>query len=376
VASTALDHPPPPTLLSARRQALARSIGEGVVLLAADIPNEDPQNSGYRGDSNLFYLAGLDVPGSWLMLLVRGGQVDSTVLFLPENATSATAAVRVTEITGASRVRCFATLGSNVRRHVPASGLPLQLHLQNAATNDTLVTALLAAGGVQVRELTAALGALRLVKDTAEIARLSQAADITARAIGDAVAVIRPGRSEADVANTILAGFTSRGASQASFPSIVASAGNALTLHYNANQRTFTGSELLLMDVGAEYGRYAGDVTRTFPVSGRFSERQRALYELVLGAQEAAIAAVRPGTTLQALEQIARQHMASRSGMLCGTRTCDQYFVHLLSHWLGLNVHDVGGRATRSLPAWSHHRTGIYLASDALASGSRTTCWP
>ena len=366
VASAVLDHPPPAQLIAARRRALAQSIGNGVVLLAADNPNADPQNSGYRGDGNLFYLAGLDEPGSWLMLVVRGGQLDSTVLFLPAQATSPAAPIRADEITGA-RVRCSTTLSQSVRRLVPAAGLPLQLHFQNPAFNDTLVQSLKASPGLEVRELYEPLAALRLIKDTAEIARLAQAADITARAIGDAVAVIRAGRSEADVASVIGAGFTARGAPRASFPSIVASGANALTLHYDTNQRTFTGSELVLVDVGAEYGRYAGDVTRTFPVSGRFSDRQRALYELVLGAGQAAIAAVRPGVTLDDLEQIARQYLAAHSGALCGTRTCDQYFIHLLSHWLGLNVHDVGSRSTPLAPGMVFTiEPGIYLPGDSL----------
>ncbi|NJD09672.1 MAG: M24 family metallopeptidase [Gemmatimonadetes bacterium] len=367
VANDLLDHPPPALLLAARRTALARSIGSGVVLLAADAPNADPQNSGYRGDSNLFYLAGIDVPGSWLMLVVRGGQVDSAVLFLPEPATSPTAPVRVTEVTGADRVRCVAMLGASARRQLPAAGLPLHLHSQNPAFTDTLVQALKAAPGVEVRELSGPLAALRLVKDSAEIARLTRASDITARAIVDAVAVIRPGRSEADVANAILAGYATRGAPRASFPSIVASAGNALTLHYNANGRTFTGGELVLMDVGAEFGRYAGDVTRTFPVNGKFSDRQRALYELVLGAHQAAIAAVRPGVTLAQLEQTSREYLATRSGILCGSRTCDQYFVHLLSHWLGLNVHDVGSRTTPLAAGMVLTiEPGIYLPADSI----------
>ena len=367
VASTWLEHSPPAPLLAARREALARAIGDGVVVLAAGTGNPDPQNDGYAGDRNLFYLAGLDVPDSWLLLVVRGGQLDSTVLFLPAQATSPVAPVAVASATGATRLRCADSLGASLARLVPGSGLALQLHAQNAAWNHPLVLPLRSMAGVEVRELSLPLAALRLVKDSAEIARLAQAADITARAIVDAVAAIRPGRSESDVASAMLAGFTSRGAAGASFPSIIASAGNALTLHYNANQRTLAGGELVLMDVGAEFGKYAGDVTRTFPVSGRFTDRQRALYELVLGAHQAAIAAVRPGTTLQELEQVAREYLATRAGALCGARTCDQYFGHLLSHWLGLNVHDVGIRNALLVPGMVLTiEPGIYLPADSI----------
>ena len=99
---------------------------------------------------------------------------------------------------------------------------------------------------------------------------------------------------------------------------------------------------MLLTDVGAEYAGYAGDVTRTYPISGTFSDRQRELYELVLSTQEAAIDSVRPGVTLEDLNRIAREHMAAYSRDLCGEETCDTFFIHGLSHHLGLDVHDPG----------------------------------
>jgi len=367
VAADALELPPPASLLVARRQALARSIGAGVVLLAAGEPGPDPQNSGYRGDSNLFYLTGLDVPGSWLLLIVQDGQPDSTLLFLPTTATSDLAPVNVPEVTGASRVHCLSELSMAVRRQIPGSGLPLHLYPGNGATEDTLVQSVQALPGVETRDLSQSLADLRLVKDSAEIARLSRAAEITAQSLVQAVSSIRPGGSEGDVAAAIQSGFVARSASGASFPSIVAAGVNTLILPYNANPAPLDENELVLMDVGAEYGRYAGDVTRTFPISGRFSERQRALYQLVLGTQETALAAVRPGVTLAQLEQLARAYLAAHSGSLCGEFTCDQYFNHLLSHWLGLNVHDAGSRSAVLAPGMVITiEPGIYLPADGL----------
>jgi len=100
--------------------------------------------------------------------------------------------------------------------------------------------------------------------------------------------------------------------------------------------------DLVVVDVGAEYAMHTADITRTFPVSGRFTDRQRAIYELVLGAQQAVIARIEPGATLAELTTVAREYLAEHGGNLCGEQTCDRYLVHGVSHWLGMRVHDVG----------------------------------
>ena len=121
------------------------------------------------------------------------------------------------------------------------------------------------------------------------------------------------------------------------------------------------------MDVGAEFGYYTADVTRTIPISGKFDPRQRRLYELVLGAQQAAIDSVRPGTDLATLDRIAREYMRRHSGRLCGDSGCDRYFVHGLSHWLGMNVHDVGAYTRRLEPGMVLTiEPGIYLPAECL----------
>jgi Xaa-Pro aminopeptidase len=125
--------------------------------------------------------------------------------------------------------------------------------------------------------------------------------------------------------------------------------------------------ELVVMDIGAEFGYFSADITRTIPVSGTFTPRQRAIYELVLGAQEAALAATRPGVTVGELTRIARTYMRDHSGDLCGQVTCDHYFVHGLSHWLGMDVHDVGDYSTPLAPGMVITiEPGIYLSEEGL----------
>ncbi len=125
--------------------------------------------------------------------------------------------------------------------------------------------------------------------------------------------------------------------------------------------------DLVVVDIGAEFGYYTADLTRTYPAAGRFTDRQRAIYELVLSTQQAAIEAVRPGTTVGELTGIAREHMRANSGTLCRPVTCDAYFVHGLSHWLGMDVHDVGSYAVPLAPGMVLTiEPGIYIPAEEL----------
>lgn len=194
---------------------------------------------------------------------------------------------------------------------------------------------------------------VRLIKDEHEIAALRTAARISAEAFAEAAALIRPGAGEWVIEAALEAGFRSRGADGFAFPSIVASAANATTLHYVANERVMNAGELVLIDAGARYRMYCGDISRTFPVSGRFTVQQRALYQAVLRAHDAAVAAVQPGRTIQEVHEAARHELITyleTLGLLKlpldepidEAESLKRFVPHKTSHWLGLEVHDVG----------------------------------
>jgi Xaa-Pro aminopeptidase len=179
--------------------------------------------------------------------------------------------------------------------------------------------------------------------------------------------VARAGIWEYELEATIEYTFRRLGAERVGFPTIVASGPNAVTLHYDKNRRQVRAGELVVEDVGAEFGYYTADVTRTIPASGRFSPRQRALYDLVLSTQQTAIDSVRPGTTLLSLNRIAQTYMRDHSADLCGSETCLPYFIHGLSHWLGMDVHDVGSLGSRLEPGMVLTvEPGIYLPAEGL----------
>jgi Xaa-Pro aminopeptidase len=125
--------------------------------------------------------------------------------------------------------------------------------------------------------------------------------------------------------------------------------------------------DLVVVDIGAEYGYYTADITRTFPVSGRFSPRQRAVYGVVLGAWEAALEAIRPGSTMREVNQAAQEFLAENSGDLCGPPSCAPFLIHGVSHWLGMDVHDVGRNQVAFVPGMVLTlEPGLYLSEEAL----------
>jgi Xaa-Pro aminopeptidase len=214
-----------------------------------------------------------------------------------------------------------------------------------------------------------------VVKDADEIARLRRAGQITAEALKAAMRIMKPGLKEYQVEATIEYTFRDLGADRVGFPSIVGSGPNSTTLHYDANRRIIEDGDLVVMDVGAEYGQYTADVTRTVPANGRFSPRQRAIYDLVLGAQQAALDGVRPGVTVLELDGLARRYLREQGGDLCRPVTCDRYFVHGLSHWLGMRVHDVGDYHLALQPGMVLTvEPGVYLADENLGVRIEDDC--
>ena len=222
----------------------------------------------------------------------------------------------------------------------------------------------------------------RLFKSAAELRQMRQAAAITALAHRRAMRQCRPGMYEYQLEAELLHEFARHGARHAAYPSIVASGANACTMHYISNQQRLKRGDLVLIDAGCEYRGYAADVTRTFPVSGRFNKRQRALYELTLAAQQAAFAALAPGRDWNAAHSATVDVITSglvELGLLRGNlnRLIEQgayrdFYMHRVGHWLGLDVHDVGdyrpGGEWRQLePGMTLTvEPGIYVSPDNL----------
>ena len=186
------------------------------------------------------------------------------------------------------------------------------------------------------------LDEMRLIKDDAEIAFIREACRISGEAFGAVLARVRPGIGEWEIEAAIEFEFRSRGASGPAFPTIAATGTNATVLHYTDNSAPLQDGDLLLIDAGARYRMYCGDITRTVAVNGEFNKRQRALYDVVLAAHDAAISAIAPGRPVDVIHEAATNVLQDGIKRLGLTGELKQYFPHKTSHWLGLDVHDVG----------------------------------
>jgi len=385
--------PVPVDQLEARRAALAKRAGNGVLILRSaserDIEGDYPQDSDYRENNDFFYLTGVEAPDAWLVLVARDSAPARTVLYLqPRDTVTAyrseqwvgprlTPGPEAVALTGIRDVRPATEAAREIPALVLAPDSPARrgmLYVEpgrgQADTpflRDTVLAKVKAGARLRLGDLSLETAAMRLVKGPDEVARLRKAIDITTEAQREAMKAVKPGVYEYEIEALIEYTFRRRGAERLGFPSIVGSGPNSTLLHYDQNRRRMEAGDLVVMDVGAEYGYYTADVTRTVPVSGTFTPRQRALYELVLGAQQAAIDSVRPGTDVAALNRIARTYLKEHSGNLCGESTCDRYFVHGLSHWLGMDVHDVGQYRTPLAPGMVLTvEPGVYLAAEKL----------
>ena len=221
---------------------------------------------------------------------------------------------------------------------------------------------------------------LRLTKSAVELEHLRRAAEVSVEAHLLAMQAAQPGANEAELDALLDYTIRRRGCTGSAYTNIVAGGANACTLHYVANDQPLVAGELILIDAGAEGEYYASDVTRTFPIDGTFSGEQKALYEVVLAAQKAAIERVVPGSDPIAVHETARDVIVdglSDLGLLTGDRdeiveaeSYRRFFMHKTGHWLGLDVHDCGayfvdGESRRYEPGMvTTVEPGIYIAPD------------
>lgn len=360
-----------------RRRALAARIGRGAALIPAaherNLERDYVQDNDFRQTNTFFYLTELETQDAWL-LIVAGAEAATTTLFLPARnpAQERWTGLRLgpdstaERLSGIGRVLPTDSLDGVLSAALFRSAGPIYVPL-DVTTRDEARLKELVFSGRDVRNLRPLVDSLRLVKDADEIARMRKAIDISAAGHIAAMQAARPGMWEYEIEAALEAAFRRNGADRLGYPSIVGSGPNSTTLHYDVSRRQTRDGDLVVVDAGAEWGQYTADVTRTFPVNGKFSARQKAIYDLVLATQQTAFDSTRPGATVAQLNRIAREYMRAHSGTLCGGQSCDGYFIHGLGHWLGMDVHDVGDYGTPLKPGMVLTlEPGIYLPAESL----------
>ena len=383
---------------AARREQLLEAMGGGVALFPSApgaVRNHDVGHP-YRQDSDLYYLTGLDEPES-LLLLTNQHEEHQVVLFVrpkkPER--------EIWDGPRAGLEGAVADFGADVAFPIDelAEKLPdylgnverLHYRLAQNREADAIVFDCLnhlrqgGRRGVSAPETiidsAVHLHEMRLRKSPDEIVTMRTAAAITKEAHVRAMQLAGPGMHEYEIDAELLHIFRKHGSERAAYESIVGSGPNATILHYRAGNRVLHDGELLLIDAGCEYDYYASDVTRTFPVNGAFSAEQGAIYEIVLRAQKACIDAVKPGATLEEIHQRAVRSITEglldvglldgESDALIEEKKYEPFYMHRTSHWLGMDVHDVGhyfvaGEQRPLEPGFVLTvEPGIYIATDA-----------
>ncbi|MFN8543912.1 MAG: aminopeptidase P N-terminal domain-containing protein [Candidatus Binatia bacterium] len=355
-------------MLAARRARIMEAMDGGVLLVAAAPERTRSADVEYpfRQDSDFDYVTGFPEPEA--VAVLAPGAEKRFVLFVrphdPERAVWVGPRAGVDGAVahyGADAAHPIADLEAELPKLL-APVAHVTLHL---GRDDALTTRLLAivrkvhaerpragSGPVVIRDAGELLHELRLRKSPDELGRMRAAIGIACEAHRTAMRTARPGMFEYEIEALLDYTFRRRGATGWAYPSIVASGANATVLHYVANSRRMADGELVLIDAGAELRGYCADVTRTFPTGARFLPHQRDLYDAVLAAQLAAIAEVRPGTTVEAVHARAVRVLAEALlglGLLTGTvdevvdkETYKRFYMHRTSHWLGRDVHDVG----------------------------------
>ncbi len=212
--------------------------------------------------------------------------------------------------------------------------------------------------GTTIVDRSDLIARMRAAKSPAEVACIAEAGRITALGFAAAMRDLRPGMNEFDLQESIEHAYRTGGARELAFRTIAGGGLNATVLHYHANDQALVDGELVVIDSGAKFGGYSADVTRTLPVSGRFSARQRELYDLVLAAHGAAIAALRPGATLADFDAAGRK-VINDAGY-------GDYFIHGMGHHLGLETHDASPDAPLEAGAVVTVEPGIYIHAERL----------
>ena len=349
----------------ARLMAQMEAGGVAVIPTAPEVTRNSDCDYPYRHDSYFYYLSGFMEPDSVLVLVAAGAAGPArSILFCrarnperetwdgfrhgPEGARTSfgfDSAYPIEQLDG-EMAKLLVHMNGATLYYATASGLAAQvkLWLHDARASASAV------------DLPVMLDEMRLFKDDTEQAIMQRAATISGHAHSRAMQHSRPGMFEYEIEAELLYAFRKNGAQAPAYTSIVAAGANACVLHYSANNAQANDGELVLIDAGCELDGYASDITRTYPVNGRFSGPQKTLYELVLTAQAAALAVLQPGQPYQGLHAAAVQVLAQ--GMLdlglldrnrvgsvqdvIADQSYRQFYMHGTGHWLGMDVHDVG----------------------------------
>jgi Xaa-Pro aminopeptidase len=382
----------PNSVYAERRAKLAAQVDCPIVLWGFTGREEVSQAYVFAEEENFYYLTGHNEEGAGLIILPAGqkGDVPSVsreIIFLPaknpqkekwNGVRMAPTDPGIEARTGFISVKSFE---SDFRSAVESLAkpfpnfytiLPYQKELGGYPHEKEVVDWLqLAAPQAKLKDIRAQIGAMRQIKSPGEIAFLKEAIALSLDAHFEAMKLMRPGLYEYQVAAKMVEVHAWGGSEAEGYAPIVGAGPNSTALHYDKLSRKIEDGDIVVLDVGAQYSGYSADITRTIPASGKFTPRQREIYEIVLGAQNAALAALKPGMDFcskgdKSVHKIAYNYINSHGKDLRGN-ALGSYFIHGLGHHIGLNVHDSGDHCVPFQPGMVITiEPGIYIPEENL----------
>jgi Xaa-Pro aminopeptidase len=382
----------PNSVYAERRAKLAAQVDGPVILWGFTGREESSQTYIFEQEENFYYLTGHNEEGAGLILLPAAPKGDSAnlereILFLPARNSQkekwngirmSPADPGIEARTGFVTVKLFES-GFRSMVEILAKTfpnfytiLPYEKELGGYPHEKAVVEWLqLAASQAKLKDIRAQIGALRQIKSPGEIAFLKQAVDLSLDAHLEAMKMMRPGLYEYQIAAKMVEIHAMGGSEAEGYAPIVGAGPNSTALHYDRLSRKIEDGDIVVLDVAAQYSGYSADITRTLPANGKFTPRQREIYGIVLGAQNAAIAALKPGMDFcskgdKNVQKIAYNYINSHGKDLYG-KSLGTYFIHGLGHHLGLNVHDGGDHCTPFQPGMVITiEPGIYIPEEQV----------
>jgi len=377
-----------------RRAKLASTVDGPIVLTGLTGREEDSQAYVFAQEENFYYLTGHNEEEAGLILLPPADskakkddfQGPREILFLPaknpgkekwNGVRMAPSDPGIQARTGFTDIRSFSEMRATIERlakfyPVFYTILPYEKELGGFPhEKETVEWLRLAAPQVSLKDVRGNVTDLRLIKSQTEIALLRQAIDLSLDAHMAAFKIMRPGLWEYQVAAKMVEVHAMGGSEAEAYAPIVGAGPNSTALHYDNLGRTIQDGDIVVMDVGAQYSGYAADITRTIPANGKFTPRQREIYDIVLGAQNAALAALKPGADMcrkgkMSLFKISYDYINSHGKDQNG-KPLGQYFIHGLGHNIGLDVHDPGDSCKPLMPGQVvTMEPGIYIPEENL----------
>ena len=364
-----------------RRQKLMDTMEEGIAVFKADTFNRD-----------FYYLTGFDEPGA-ACLIIPDAEEKFILFVRPQNPARIVwtgkryGTEEAVKVFGADKAYPIAQFEKILPRYLMGKDR-IYCSFDNKELTDTLTQMIRRPRDnwpKQIINVLPPIHDMRMIKDSYEIKLMRKAIDITCDALLETMKAAEAGMYEYEIEAIIEYIFRKNGSQRPGFPSIVGSGPNSTILHYDVNKCQTRDGDLIVMDVGAEYGYYTADVTRTIPVNGKFNKKQKEIYEIVLEAQQQAIDKIAPGVGIYEVHYRAVEVIKDglyRLGLITDKESSWQYRVWLMyntNHWLGLDVHDVGsrgrddGKGRRLEPGMVLTvEPGIYIGEHSLASLSET----